>query len=92
MATIVYLPLCLHELQGSMVYVDDHFLPQNVMLPLSASLYNGIHIFFISGIFADCVGQCLTVICHWMPLLIKDYPNNIVRGFCLDLKWLLQVW
>ena len=82
----------MYELQGSMVYVDDRFLPQNVMLPLSASLYNGIHLFVISGIFADCVRQWLIVICHWIPLLSKDYPNSIVRGICLDLKWLLQVW
>ena len=40
----------------------------------------------------DICGQCLTVICHWMPLLSKECPNSIVRGICLDLKWLLQVW
>ena len=71
MVIILQLPLCLYELQGSMVYVDDRFLSQNVILPLPTSLHNGIHFFFISGILSDCVGQCLTVICHWMPLLSK---------------------
>jgi hypothetical protein len=64
MVIILQLPLCLYELQGSVVYVDDRFLPQNVMLPFLASLHNGIHYFFISGILSDCVGQCLIAICH----------------------------
>ena len=54
MAIILQFPLGLYELQGSMVCVDDRFLPQNVMLPLSAGLYNGIHLFVISGILLDC--------------------------------------
>ena len=92
MAIILKLPLCLYEPQGPVVYVDDCFLPQNVMLPFSTSLHNGIHLFVISGILVNCVRQCLTVICHWMSLLSKSCPNSIVRGICLDLKWLLQVW
>jgi hypothetical protein len=92
MAIILQLPLCLYELQGSVVCVDNCFLPQNVMLPLLESLQNGIQFFFISGILLDCVRQCRTVICHWMPLLSKNCLNSIVRGICLDLKWLLQVW
>jgi hypothetical protein len=92
MVIILQLPLCLYELQGSVVYVDDHFLPQNVMLPLSISLHNGIHLFFISGILSNCFEQCRTMICHLIPLLSKTCPNSIVRGICLDLKWLLQVW
>jgi hypothetical protein len=62
------------------------------MLPLLENLHNGIHLFFISGILPDCVGKCLTMIFHWIPLLSKDRPNSIVRGIYLDLKWLLQVW
>ena len=92
MAIILQLPLCLYELQGPVVYVDDCFLPQNLMLPLSTSLHNGIHFFVISGILANCVRQCLIVICHWMSLLSKNYPNSIVRCIYLYLKWLLQVW
>ena len=42
MAIILQLPLCLYELQGPVVCVDDCFLPQNVMLPLSTGLHNGI--------------------------------------------------
>ena len=53
---------------------------------------NGIHFFVIGGILSNCVRKCLTVICHWMPLLSKNFPNGIVRGIYLDLKWLLQVW
>jgi hypothetical protein len=92
MAIVLQFPLCLYELQGSVVYVDDHFLSQNVMIPLPKSLHNGIHFFVISGILPDCVEKCLTVICHWIPMLSKDFPNSIVRGICLNLKWLLQVW
>ena len=92
MVIILQLPLCLYELQGHVVCMDDCFLPQNVMLPLSTSLHNGIHFFVISGLLLNCVGKCLTMICHWMPLLSNNCPNSIVRGICLDLKWLLQVW
>ena len=49
------LPLCLYELQGSVVCVDDCLLPQNVVLPLLAHLHNGIHFFVISGILVDYV-------------------------------------
>jgi hypothetical protein len=55
MVIILQLPLCLYELQGSVVCVDDCFLPQNVMLPLTTGLHNGIHFFVISGILSDCV-------------------------------------
>ena len=83
MVIVLQIPLCMYELDGLVVCVDDRFLPQNVMLPLSASLHNGIHFFVISGILPDYVRKCLTVICHWMPLLIKDCPNSIVGGICL---------
>jgi hypothetical protein len=64
MVIVLQLPLCMYELQESVVCVDDRFLSQNVMLPLSASLHNGIHFFVIIGILPDCVGKCLIVICH----------------------------
>jgi hypothetical protein len=64
MAIILQLLLCLYELQGLVVCVDDRFLSQNVMLPLLASLHNGIHLFVISAILSDYVGKCLTMICH----------------------------
>ena len=38
MAIILQLPLCLYELQGPVVYVDDCFLPQNVMLPVESQI------------------------------------------------------
>ena len=55
MAIILQFPLGLYELQGSVVCVDDDFVPQNVMFPLSVGLHNGIHFFVISGILLDHV-------------------------------------
>ena len=55
MAIVLQLPLCLYKLQGSVVCVDDCLLPQNVMLPLSTSLHNGIHLFVIGEILSDFV-------------------------------------
>jgi len=55
MAIILQFHLGLYELEGLVVYVDDHFLPQNVMFPLSAGLHNGTHFFIIIGILPDCV-------------------------------------
>ena len=55
MAIVLQLPLCLYELQGLVVCVDDCFLTQNVMLPLSVSLHNGIHFFVIIQILSDFV-------------------------------------
>jgi hypothetical protein len=80
MTIVLQLPLCRLELQGLVVCVDDRFLSQNVMLPLLACLHNGIHIFFISGILADCVGKSLTVICHWMPLLGNVVPESTLKA------------
>ena len=91
MAIILQLPLCLYELQGSVVCVDDHFLPHNVILPLSLGFHDGIHLFVIGGYFWT-IGKCLNVICHWMPLPSKNCTNNIVGGVYLNFKWLLQVW
>lgn len=55
MAIVLQFPLCLYELQGLVVFVDDYFLPHNVMLSLTAGLHNGIHFFVVSGIFSDYV-------------------------------------
>ena len=55
MVIILQLPLCLFELQGSMVCVDDCFLPQNVIIPFIVGLHNGIHFLVIGGILSDCV-------------------------------------
>jgi hypothetical protein len=63
MAIVLQLPLCLHELQGSVVCVDDLFLSQNVMLPLPTSLHNGIHFFVIASI-ADKPAKWNTFLCH----------------------------
>ena len=35
---VMKFPFCLYELQGLVVYVDEHFLPKNIMFPLSATL------------------------------------------------------
>ena len=42
MVIVLQISLCLYELQGSVVCVDDHFFPQNVMLRLTIDLHNGI--------------------------------------------------
>ena len=47
MVIVLQLPLCLYELQGFVVCVDDCFLLYNVMLPLPTGLHNGIHLFVI---------------------------------------------
>ena len=91
MAIVLQLSLCLYEWQGSMVYVDECFLPHKVMLPLSAGLHNGIHLFVIDGILLDCVWKCLTMICQGVPLLSKNCTNNIVKGISFNLKRLMYV-
>jgi hypothetical protein len=45
MALVLQFSLCLDELQRLVINVDDCLLPENVMLPLVAGLYNGIHLF-----------------------------------------------
>ena len=75
-----------------MISVDDRLLSENVMLLLSEGFYNGIHLLIIGGIFVDGIGECLTMISHRMPMLSKDYANNIVRGVCLNFEGLLEIW
>jgi hypothetical protein len=53
MEVILQFSLCLHELQRLVISVDDCLLPENVVLPLSAGLYNGIHFFVIGGVLTD---------------------------------------
>ena len=55
MAIFLQLPLHLFEFLGSVVCVDDHFLPQNVRPPLMLGLQNGIHFFVIGEIVSECV-------------------------------------
>jgi len=92
MVIVLQISLCLSKLKRSVFSVDDHLLPHNVMLPLSASLHDGIDLFIIGGILPNCIEKCLTMIGHWIPMLGEDYTNSIVRGVCLNFKWLLQVW
>jgi hypothetical protein len=53
MVVILQFSLCLHELQRLVISVDDCLLPENVVLPLSTRLYNGIHFFVIGGVLMD---------------------------------------
>ena len=55
MVIVLQLPLFLYELQWSLVCADDRFLPQNVMLPLTVGLHNGMHLFVVSGVLSDYV-------------------------------------
>jgi len=54
MLIVLQLPLCMYGLQGSVVYVDDYFLPHNVMLYLMVGLHNGIHFLFKWDNFRVC--------------------------------------
>ena len=58
--------------------MDDRLLFENVMLPFFTVLYNGIHLLIIGGIFLDDIGEHPTMISHGIPMLSKDYTNNIV--------------
>jgi hypothetical protein len=53
MEIVLQLPLYLYELQRLVISVDDYLLSQNVTFPLTISLHNGIHFFFMGGIFPD---------------------------------------
>lgn len=64
MAIILQLPLCLYKLQRPVIDVDDCLLHKNVMVPLSTSLHDGIHLSIIGGVLLNCIGKCLTMIGH----------------------------
>jgi hypothetical protein len=49
-AVILQFSLCLHELQGLMINVDDCLLLENVIPPLVADLHNGLNFFVISRV------------------------------------------
>jgi hypothetical protein len=55
MVVIRKLPIYLYELQRLVISVDDCLLSHNVMFPLMAGLYNGIHLFVIGGVFLDSI-------------------------------------
>jgi len=55
MAMIPQIPLCLYKLKRSVIVVDECLLTQNVMLPLSESLHDGMNLFIIGGVLMNCV-------------------------------------
>jgi hypothetical protein len=55
MVIILQFSLCLHGLQRLMINVDDCLLPKNVIPPLAKGLYNGVHLFFISGVITNSI-------------------------------------
>jgi hypothetical protein len=91
MVAILQFPLCLYELHRLVITVYDHLLPKNVMFPLTTRLYNGIHLLVKGGVFLDSIGECLTMVCHRMPMLSDNYAHSIVRCISLSLEWLLQI-
>jgi hypothetical protein len=91
MAVVLQFSLCLYELQRLVISVYDRIFPKNVMFPLMTGLYNGIHFVVIGGVFLDSIRECLTVVCHWMPVLSENCTHNIVRCISLNLEWLLQI-
>ena len=86
MVIILQLPLCIYELQSLVISVYDCLFPRNVMFPLMASLYNGIHFLFIGGVFLDSIEECLTMVCHHMPMLSENCAYNIVRCISHNLE------
>jgi hypothetical protein len=53
MSDVRQFSLCLHKLQRLVISVDECLLLENVVLPLSAGLYNGIHFFVMGGVLID---------------------------------------
>ena len=92
MVIIVQLALCLYNPKRFVIYVDDRFLPHNVMFRLMESLDYKIHLFILGGVLSNCIRKSLTMIGHSMPLLIWNCTNRIVGGMCLNFKRVLQVW
>jgi hypothetical protein len=50
MVIVLQFSLCLHELERIVISVDGCLFPENVVLPLSTSLYNELHFFVIGGV------------------------------------------
>jgi hypothetical protein len=92
MAVILQFPLCLYELQRLAISVYDSLFPQDVMFPLTTGLYNGIHFLVIGGVFLDTIRECLTMVCHKIPVLSENCAHNIVRCISLNLEWVWQIW
>ena len=86
---VLQLPPCLYELQRLVLNVHDRLFSQNVMFPLTIGLYNGIHFLVIGGVFLDSIGECLTMVCHQMPMLSENCYHNIVRCINVNIEWLL---
>ena len=89
MEVVLQFPLCLYEIQRLVINVYDHLFPQNVMFPLTSRLYNGIHFLVIGGVFSDSIRECLTMVCHRILMLIKNYTHSIVICISLNIEWLL---
>ena len=86
MAVVLQFLVCLYELQRLVISVYDRLFPQNVMFPLTIGLYNGINFLVIGGVFSDNIRECLTMVCHWMPMLSENYTHNIVICISLNLE------
>jgi hypothetical protein len=77
MTVVLQFPLCMYELQRLVISVYDRLFPQNVMFPLTIELYNGIHFLALGGVFTNNIEECLTMVCHWMPVLSENCAHNI---------------
>jgi hypothetical protein len=53
MVFILQFSLCLHELHRLVIILDYCLLLENVVLPFSKGLYNGVHLFFIGGVLTN---------------------------------------
>jgi hypothetical protein len=89
MAVILQFTLCLYELQRLVINVYDHLYLKNVMFPLIAGLYNGINFLVVGGVFMDNIEECLTMVCHRMPVLSEICAHSIVIFISLNIEWLV---
>jgi hypothetical protein len=54
-------------------------------------MHNGVYIFVIVVIFVNNIRHYFIIIGHWMSFISEDHIDSIVKGICLNLKWLSQV-
>lgn len=62
MEIILKLPFFLHKRKRSVICVDEHLVPHNVMPPLSEIMHEIVHFLTIGGVFLNSVRVCLTMI------------------------------
>lgn len=52
----------MHKFWRLVINVDVRLLPQNLMIPLSIGLHNGVHLLIIGGLSMESMKKCFTMI------------------------------